>query len=247
MSAPSIPNCRTRGHFPLGPFKSLVRRASSQLDCCLCSGKISRMHKAGPATLSSHTKDRSGGSPCLLQPLCLELSQVDQGWDLSEAWNSASSGEITLNESCVFILVSFKKIKAQKRISFDLLLFALAVTKRDKATTCWQALTTFNCWKSDCEWLEVIGKYLMKLFRPVTFPVRANQECQSNIYWSWTTNEVTYQNVFNHNFNCFIPKELLSTLKGVEVFSVSLLRSHFHLLHSSPTSQSQYAIQDTKY
>lgn len=88
------------------------------------------MDKAG---FSSHTKDRSGGSPSLLQPLRLGLLQGDQGCDLSEAWNSASPGEITLSESCVFILPSFKKIKAQKRISFGLLSFALAATKRDKA------------------------------------------------------------------------------------------------------------------
>lgn len=58
------------------------------------------------AHFSSHTKDRSGGSPCLLQLLRLWLLREDQGCDLSEAWNSASPGEITLSESCVFILVS---------------------------------------------------------------------------------------------------------------------------------------------
>lgn len=68
------------------------------------------MDKAGPgSTPSSHTRDSRGGSPCLLQHLPLGLLQGDQESDLSETWNSASPGELTLSESCVFILVSLKK------------------------------------------------------------------------------------------------------------------------------------------
>lgn len=70
------------------------------------------------ACFSSHTTDGSGGSPCLLQPLCLWLLQGNQGCDLNEAWNSASPGEVTLSESCVFILFSLKKNQSPEKDKF---------------------------------------------------------------------------------------------------------------------------------
>lgn len=115
--------------------------------CCICLGEKKCLKGTRQvAHFPSHTKKRSSGSPCSLQLICslLFITRGPRVWteqtlESSQPWRD-DSGWILC-----FYFIFLKKIKAQKRIGFDLLLFVLAATKRDKTTTCCQTLTTFNC------------------------------------------------------------------------------------------------------
>lgn len=148
---PSTPKHRTRGRFQLGSSTGVVPRVSSQLDCCLCLGEIFRRDKAGSKLFQPHYRWEWWLSMFVTTLMFMTITGEPGVWsewslEFSQPWRGNSEWIL-----CLHFIFLKKKIKAQKRISFDLLLFALAVTKRDKATTCWQALAAFNCWKSESD------------------------------------------------------------------------------------------------